>query len=289
MNLIDCKTVRERLLVEARLRTSSIRDILRIAIIQVEGDDASAVYIKNKIKVCKEVGILVYPVKCSADITYAELKQIIEHYNDRDDITGVMLQLPLPSHLKPFEQNLLDCISWKKDIDGLSSESAGRLWAGQPCITPATPAGIMRLLPDDLSGKEVVIVNRSNLIGKPLVKLLLDRNATVTVCHSKTEDLEHKTKSADIVIVGVGVLRMFDSSYVNYDKPQTWIDCGINKLGNGWIMGDVDMCDIKDYNYTKFRKNIDTDLSVTPVPGGVGILTTAQLALNVIKAYDFLR
>lgn len=286
MNIINCENVRKQILDEVKTRTLSIPKYLSIAIIQVEGDDASEIYIKNKIKTCKEVAINVIPVKCSENITYAELKQIIQSYNERDDITGVMLQLPLPAHLSAFEQKLLDCIDWKKDIDGLSSESVGRLWANEPCIVPATPGGVMRLLPNDLSGKEVVIVNRSSLIGKPLVKLLLDRNSTVTICHSKTKDLANKTKNADIVIVGVGVLRMFDSSYVNYDKPQTWVDCGINRVGNGMISGDVDVCDIKDYNYTKVRERIDIKLSLTPVPGGVGVLTTAQLAANVIRAYD---
>lgn len=270
MNYIDCKSVRDKILEDVKSRNPGN---LRLAIIQVEGDDASDVYVRNKVKTAKSVGIDCGVVKCGKNVSYGELVTVIKHYNDRDDITGVMLQLPLPDHLKPYERELLDCISWYKDVDGLSTESVGRLWSDLPCIVPATPGGIMHLLPEDLSGRNVVIVNRSNLIGKPLNKLLLDRNASVEICHSKTRWLYDHTSKANIVITGVGIPQHFvDLHFENY---QVWIDCGINRDENGKLCGDINLRDMRYF-----------ENEVTPVPGGVGILTTAQLMANVIRAYE---
>lgn len=272
MNYIDCKSVRDKILEDVKSRNPGN---LKLVIIQVEGDDASEVYIKNKIKTAESVGIDWEVIRCSNDITYEDLALLIGYHNNLSIVTGVMLQLPLPDHLKDREQDLLDCISWYKDVDGLSTESVGRLWSDLPCIVPATPGGIMHLLPEDLSGKNVTIVNRSKLIGRPLTKLSLDRNATVNVCHSKTKSLYNHTQSADIVITGIGKpLYFFD---LHFGKNQKWIDCGINRDENGKLCGDTDFGDfIDDYDR----------ISVTPVPGGVGILTTAQLMLNVIRAYE---
>lgn len=273
MNTIDCKSIRGDMLREAREKIASVPHKLKLAIVQVGKDDASEVYIRNKVKTCEKVGIDCQVVRCDYPITYLTLSVVIKTLVNDDSITGVILQLPLPDPLKQYERKLLDLIPYDKDVDGLSSDSVGRLWTGRPCITPATPTGILRLLPEDLSGKDVTIVNRSDLIGKPLTKLLLDRNATVTVCHSKTKFLLNRTRGADIVITGIGKAEYFDNWYMIH--LQTWIDCGINRNGDGKLCGDIDLTDLKNMV-----------IDVTPVPGGVGILTTAQLMLNVIKAYE---
>lgn len=273
MNIIDCKSIREDMLREATEKIASVPRKLKLAIIQVGKDDASEVYIRNKVKTCEKVGIDCRVIRCDYPITYLTLSVVIKTLVNDDSVTGVILQLPLPDPLKQYERKLLDLIPYDKDVDGLSSDSVGRLWTGKPCITPATPTGILRLLPEDLSGKDVTIINRSDLIGKPLTKLLLDRNATVTVCHSKTRFLLDPIRNTDIIITGVGKAGYFDCVYMRHF--QTWIDCGINRNGDGKLCGDIDLTDCED-------KLID----VTPVPGGVGILTTAQLMLNVIKAYE---
>ncbi len=275
MQFIDCKSVREQILTEVKQKVEKIGKKLRLVIFQVGDDDASQVYVKNKRRTADEVGIGVEIVKCAESTPLGSLKYLIGAYSEMEDTTGVMLQLPLPDHLKEYTQELLDLIPWEKDVDGLSSESVGRLWNGRDCIAPATPSGIMRLLPDDLSGKNVCIINRSNLIGKPLTKLLMDKNATVTVCHSKTRELslENTTFVSDIIVTGIGKPNHFNSELIS--DGQTWIDCGINRTPCGELCGDVDSDTL-----------MFTDVSVTPVPGGVGILTTASLMANVVKAYE---
>lgn len=270
MELIDCKRVREEILDEVRSRNPGN---LKLVIIHIKGDDASEVYVRNKVKTAESVGINAEVVICENDISVESLKALIEMISEASDVTGVMLQLPLPDHLKPYERELLDIIPWYKDVDGLNSASVGRLWSDLPCITPATAEGVMRLLPYNLRGRKVTIINRSNLIGKPLIKLLLDRDATVTVCHSKTHDVRENTRNANIVITGIGKPNYFDWEIFD---GQTWIDCGINRDKDGKLCGDV---------YLYYLR--DKDVKVTPVPGGVGILTTAQLMLNVIKANEY--
>lgn len=280
MNVINCKNVRENMLFEARKKIYKISEPLKLVIIQVGDNDASNTYIRNKIKTAQEVGIETRVLRCSSQVSSQDLKQLIIEYNKRPDVTGIMLQLPLPARLSTEAQEILDCISWRKDVDGLSSESLGRLWTGRECITPATPTGIMRLLPEDLSGRKVTIVNRSNLIGKPLAKMLLDRDATVTVCHSKTNGLGRFCSEADVVVTGTGKAKMFDGFKSSIMKEQIWIDCGINRDENGNLCGDLDVASFKAHS------KLYSDHTITSVPGGVGILTTAQLMLNVIKAYE---
>lgn len=271
MKIIDCKSIRAEMLKEAKERNPGD---LRLTIISVEGDPASEVYIRNKVKTAEEVGIRCNVIQCPNDIEYELLKDVIECEANTSVVTGVILQLPLPDHLKPYERELLDCIPWYKDVDGLSSESISRLWSGLPCLTPATPTGILRLLPEDLSGKLVTVISRSDLIGKPLIKLLLDRNASVSVCHSKSgTGIDYLINGADIVVTGIGRAEYFD--FTNTLRGQIWIDCGINRDVYGRLCGDVASWSLHGM-----------DVSITPVPGGVGILTTAQLMLNVIMAYE---
>ncbi len=280
MDFVDCKVIRQSMLDEAKERISKINDKLTLVIIQVEGDSASDVYIRNKVKTCEQVGITPIVEKCPADISYQELVRVLMKYVYEDYVTGLMLQLPLPEHLKPYGQDILNLICWKKDVDGLSVASVGRLWTNQDCITPATPTGIMRLMPgNDLSGWNVTIINRSALVGKPLAKMLMDRNATVSICHSRTgkSNIVKHMKYADCVVVGIGEPKKIDKSYHPEDSGVVrWIDVGINRDEDGKICGDINAKDFEDITWAR----------ITPVPGGVGLLTTAQLMLNVIKAYE---
>lgn len=277
MELVRCDAQREVILDEVRSRVNGIQDQLELVIIQVEGDQASDVYVRNKIKTCNSVGIKPTIVRCDNRITYTELLGLISRYNAMDHVTGLMLQLPLPQHLKGYEQNLLDCISWWKDVDGLSTQSVGRLWNGKECITPATATGILSLFDKDLRGKNVTIVGRSALVGKPLAKLLMDRNATVTICHGRTGDLAAHFVYADAVVIAIGKPKFIDSSFVpKYSSVGIWVDVGINRDDDGKLCGDIDPVEFEGIETT-----------ITAVPGGVGLLTTAQLMMNVVKAYDF--
>jgi methylenetetrahydrofolate dehydrogenase (NADP+)/methenyltetrahydrofolate cyclohydrolase len=269
MNLIDCKSVREKILDE--VRASGYKN-LKLVIISTSSDPASKIYVKNKVKTAESVGIEAQVIETENPSYQFVADAIVGAARDRS-VTGIILQLPSPKHLRPYERVFLDLIPYEKDVDGLSTESMGRLWSGKPCIVPATAQGVMELLPEDLSGKTVTVVNRSNLIGKPLIKLLLDRDATVNVCHSKTPYLLDEIAIADIVIVGIGVPEYFDYGF--FDHGQILIDCGINRNSDGKLCGDVDLFGLD-------RRNV----SVTPVPGGVGILTTAQLMANVVKARE---
>ncbi len=278
--IIDCKTVRSAMLYEAKEKITEIGAQPTLAIIQVEGDDASDVYIRNKEKTCKEIGIQTNIVKLPCKTSFEQIVNVICMYSQMSKINGIMLQLPLPEHLKGRERELLDLIPYDKDVDGLSSESIGRLWSGQECIAPATPTGILRLLPKDLSGKKATIIGRSNLVGKPLIKMLMDRNATVTVCHSKTSRrvLEDCLQYADIVVSAIGKPKYICAeNFQNmvFSDADYWIDVGINRDKDGKLCGDIEPNDLT-MPYMR----------ITPVPGGVGQLTTAQLALNVIKAYE---
>ena len=275
MRLVNCRDIRERMLDEVRRYIGQTSDQLELVIVQVQGDPASDVYVRNKIKTCNDVGIHPIVIQCDSDVSLEELRDLLTKENAKPNVTGLMLQLPLPDYLKGHEQSLLDCISWWKDVDGLSTQSAGRLWNGGECIAPATAAGIMQMMPKDMAGWNVTVVNRSSLVGKPLVKLLMDRNATVTVCHSKTSDVAKHFEQAHAVIVGIGKPRHISINYhPENSDAYLWVDVGINRDENGKLCGDIDI---------NAFAGIETN--VTPVPGGVGLLTTAQLMLNVVQAH----
>lgn len=264
------------MLYEAKKQVDEIKrkygDTLNLVVIQVGNNPASNVYVKNKVKVCDEVGIDSNVVKLPESATYEQVKKAIKQYNRDDNCHAILLQLPLPAHLKEYEQELIDMIYHKKDVDGLTSANMGKLWSGEYGITPCTPTGILRLLDTDLSGKVVTIVGRSKLAGNPLIKLLQDRNATVISCHSKTDELEAFTSLSDIVITAIGKAKHFNWWY--FEDDTTIIDVGINRDENGKLCGDVNIDSLEGY-----------EVKVTPVPRGVGLLTTAQLMLNTIKCY----
>lgn len=237
------------------------------------GDDpASRVYVNNKKKACEEVGIYSEEYALSADTPQSELMALIDKLNNDDKISGILVQLPLPKGFD--EEAVINAINPKKDVDAFHPVNVGKIMVGNYDFVPCTPAGVMELIKEsgiDPSGKECVIVGRSNIVGKPQAMLLLHSNATVTICHSKTKDLKEKTKSADILVVAVGRPNFVTGDMI---KPgAVVIDVGINRLENKKLVGDVD-----------FESAEKVAGAITPVPGGVGPMTIAMLMRNTIKA-----
>ena len=243
-----------------------------LAVVLVGEDPASQVYVKNKGKACAETGITSLEYRLPAETTQEELLSLVEKLNADDGVDGVLVQLPLPGHLD--EKPVLDAISPDKDVDGFHPLNAGRLFAGSPVFAPCTPAGILRLLDEagvELRGAHAVVIGRSNIVGKPVAALLLSRDATVTVCHSKTKNIAEITKTADVVVVAVGKRHFLTSDMV---KPgATVIDVGIHRDENGKLSGDADT-----------EALLDVAGAITPVPGGVGPMTIAMLMKNTVKA-----
>lgn len=242
-----------------------------LATVLVGEDAASAVYVGGKQKACAEVGIRGFDHRLPADTTRAELLALIDELNADDAVSGILCQLPVPAPLDGVE--ITNRIDARKDVDGLTIASAGRLALGMPGLVPCTPAGVMLLLAEagvEPQGAEAVIVGRSNLFGKPMAQLLLAANATVTICHSRTADLRAVCARADILIAAVGVPHLVKGDWV---KPgATVIDVGMNRLEGG-LTGDVD-----------FDAAVQVAAAITPVPGGVGPMTIACLLRNTLTA-----
>lgn len=275
MNILNCEKVRNDMLEKAKVNIKGKK--MKLVVIQVVGDMASDVYIKNKKKVCEQVGIEFEHIEMPNDVEYETLAKMIKACNEDNFVTGVMLQLPLPEHLRQHEQQLINLIDWKKDVDGLTTENIGRLWSGQQCITPCTAQGIIDLIPFELEGKSVGIFGRSNLIGKPLVKLFTDKNATVTLCHTKTnQETKARAMTSDIVVLATGNPKWCNMNMVK--KDSVIIDAGISRDKNGKLCGDFDTVGLY-HSYITYTK----------VPNGVGLITVAQLMLNVVKAYELQR
>ena len=245
-----------------------------LAVIIVGEDAASQVYVSNKHKACAETGIHSEVIRLPAAATKAELMAQIDELNRRDDIHGILLQLPLPDALKAAEAEFLYAISPDKDVDGFHPVNVGRLGIGQEHLVPCTPYGCIKMLElagIELEGKRAVIIGRSNIVGKPMAQLLLARNATVTICHSRSRDLAELTRQADILVVAIGRAKFLTAEMV---KPgATVIDVGINRLADRKLVGDVDFESVKEVAG-----------AITPVPGGVGLLTIAVLLGNTVKA-----
>ncbi|WP_027185937.1 bifunctional methylenetetrahydrofolate dehydrogenase/methenyltetrahydrofolate cyclohydrolase FolD [Desulfovibrio inopinatus] len=247
-----------------------------LAVILVGEDPASQIYVRNKERACEEVGIHSRAFRLDADTTQEKLEKLISDLNASDDIDGILLQLPLPSGLDPLACQLLT--SPGKDVDGFHPENMGRLTMGMPGLRPCTPAGVMAVLERyDISpaGKHAVVIGRSNIVGKPMAMMLAQTgplaNATVTICHSRTKDLPGICRQADIVIAAVGRPKMVKKDWV---KPgAVVIDVGMNRTDEG-LCGDVDYEELKE-----------TASAMTPVPGGIGPMTIAQLLVNTVEAY----
>ena len=242
-----------------------------LAVVIVGNDPASEVYVRNKVKACEETGILSEKVEMPATTTQAELLAVVEELNARDDIHGILVQFPLPEGLD--EDEVIETISIHKDVDGFHPESIGRLVVGKDTFVSCTPAGCMVLLEEsgiDLKGKDVVVVGRSNNVGKPAGLLALNQHATVQFCHSRTDDLPGHVRKADVVIVAVGRPEMVKGDW--FKPGAVVIDVGINRTDAG-LVGDVE-----------FSSASEVASAITPVPGGVGPMTIAMLLENTLTA-----
>lgn len=278
MQIIDGKLVakvtREQIKQEVEvLKALNYPNAIGLAVILVGDDPASQVYVRNKIKACDEVGIKSFLCKLPAESTFDEVAGTIRYLNENPDVSGMILQLPLPKHLD--ENSLLDLIDPEKDVDGCHYVQKGRLWTGRDSLVACTPYGVMKLLEYygiSLQGKNAVVIGRSNLVGKPLAQLLLDANCTVTICHSKTQNLAEITSRADIVCVAIGKAKFLTSDMVK--NGAVVIDVGMDRDENGKLCGDVD-----------FDSVAPKCSFITPVPGGVGPMTVTMLLANTVKAY----
>ena len=265
------KKIRANLKIECEeLKNKQINP--KLAVIMVGDDPASKVYVRNKSKVCEDVGIEYKEYLLSSNTKQKELIELIEKLNQDKTINGILLQSPIPANLDINEA--FRTISPQKDVDGFNPVNVGKLVLNQDTFVSCTPYGIMKMFEKyniDLTGKNVVILGRSNIVGKPLMHCCLNKNATVTVCHSKTQNLAQKAKEADILISAIGKAQFVTADMVK--ENAVVIDVGINRLENGKITGDVDFENVKEKaSY------------ITPVPGGVGPMTIAMLMNNVIKA-----
>ncbi len=247
------------------------RDI-GLAVILVGDDSASQVYVRNKIKACEEVGIKSYAYYLPADTDENKLKELILSLNVDNNINGILVQLPLPKHIN--EEEILKLVAVEKDVDGFSAENVGMLSKNVPCLASCTPNGVMKMLEYydiSIKGKKAVVVGRSDIVGKPMAMLLLNADATVTVCHSKTINLKEECLSADILVSAVGKPYFITADMVK--QGAVVIDVGMNRNSQGKLCGDVDFDGVKDKcSY------------ITPVPGGVGPMTITMLMYNTYIA-----
>jgi methylenetetrahydrofolate dehydrogenase (NADP+)/methenyltetrahydrofolate cyclohydrolase len=244
-----------------------------LATVLVGEDPASATYVESKHKDAKEVGIITRDHRLAATFKQNELVELVQLLNSDPEVHGILVQLPLPSHIDEFD--ILTSLNPLKDVDGLTPYNIGMLQSGNAALKPCTPSGIMELLDYykiDVSGMDVVIVNRSNLVGKPLLTLMLERDATVTICHSKTKDLNEKLHRADLVVTAVGNRQRFTLTANMVKEDVVIVDVGIARL-NGRLTGDLDFESVKQKASW-----------ITPVPGGVGLMTRAMLLKNTVTA-----
>ncbi len=245
-----------------------------LAVIIVGENPASKVYVRNKHKTCEELGIKSIVVEMSEHSTKEELIEKIDELNADKSINGILVQLPLPNEIKSHEEEILNRIDPLKDVDGFHPYNVGKLVTGSPTLVPCTPAGCLKMLDlagIEIDGKRAVIIGRSNIVGKPMLHLLMSRHATVTVCHSHTKNLPEVTREADILVAAMGKPKFVTAEMI---KPNAVvIDVGINRIAPKKLVGDVD-----------FESAIEIASAITPVPGGVGLLTVAMLMQNVIKA-----
>ncbi len=262
----------------ARLEVEEIKNKFNItpglAVIIVGENPASQVYVRNKHKSCEELGIKSEVVTMPENTTKEELLNKIDELNAAKDIHGILVQLPLPDAIKNHSEEILNRINPLKDVDGFHPMNVGKLVTGSPALVPCTPAGCLEMLDlagIEIEGKRAVIIGRSNIVGKPMLHLLMSRNATVTVCHSRTKNLSEVTREADILVAAIGKPKFVTADMI---KPgAVVVDVGINRIAPKKLVGDVD-----------FDAAVEVASAITPVPGGVGLLTVAMLMKNVVKA-----
>ncbi|MBP0989793.1 MAG: bifunctional methylenetetrahydrofolate dehydrogenase/methenyltetrahydrofolate cyclohydrolase FolD [Oscillospiraceae bacterium] len=273
--IIDGKAVSAKIREELKKETEQLNKKgikPGLAVVIVGNDPASRTYVNNKKKGCAEVGIYSEEYALSEETTQEELLELVDKLNKKEDINGILVQLPLPKHID--DKAVIAKISPKKDVDAFHVENVGRIMLGEYKFLPCTPAGVMELLKAydiDPAGKECVIIGRSNIVGKPMAMLLLHANGTVTVCHSKTKNLKEVTNRADILVSAIGKAKFVSADMVK--EGAVVIDVGINRDENGKLCGDVDFETVKEKaSY------------ITPVPGGVGPMTITMLLKNTIEA-----
>ena len=264
------KEIKDELKTEVQKLKSEGKNVC-LAVVQVGDDPASTVYVNNKKKACAYIGIESRSYELPESTSEEELTALVEELNGDDGVNGILVQLPLPSHID--EDRIIRTISPDKDVDGFHPVSVGRLWIGEKGFLSCTPAGIIQLLKRsniEIAGKNCVIIGRSNIVGKPMAALLLRENGTVTITHSKTKDLQKITKTADILIVAIGKERFITSDYVK--EGAVVIDVGMHRDSENHLCGDVDF------------KDVEPKVSaITPVPGGVGPMTIAMLMNNCVE------
>jgi methylenetetrahydrofolate dehydrogenase (NADP+)/methenyltetrahydrofolate cyclohydrolase len=247
--------------------------IPKLVVILVGDNQASQTYVRNKERGCEYIGIISEVIRKDSQLTEEQLIAIIKELNNDETVDGILVQLPLPQHID--ENRILDVIDPKKDVDGFHPDNVARLFLAQDSLVPCTPKGMIALLDEinyDLNGKEVVVVGRSNIVGKPVALLCLQRNATVTIAHSRTKNLKEVCNRADVLIAAIGKAEFFNEEYVK--DGAVVLDVGINRDENNKLCGDVDFESVKDkVSY------------ITPVPGGIGPMTITMLLSNTLDAY----
>lgn len=269
-------------IVAEKLRTELAEEILRfkdetkrnvgLAVIRVGNDPASAVYVRNKHKACLNVGIESYQIELPEEITEEELIEHIKLLNSKDAVNGILVQLPLPKHIS--EERVINCISPEKDVDAFHPINVGKIVTGNYTFLPCTPAGVMELLHHygvEIQGKNCVVIGRSNIVGKPMSLLLMEKNGTVTICHSKTQGLDEICRRADIIVVAIGKAEFLRADMVK--SGAVVIDVGINRTPDGKLVGDV-----------AFDEVNEVASMISPVPGGVGPMTITMLLKNTLTA-----
>lgn len=275
MSLISGKEVSQTVKDEIKIQTNLLKEkgiSVKLAVIIVGDDPASHIYVKNKKKACEYVGFESLEYALDEKTSEEELLELIDKLNKDKTVNGILCQLPLPKHID--EKKIIDSISPLKDVDAFHPVNVGKIMIGDYEFLPCTPAGIMRLIEStsyDVSGKDCVIIGRSNIVGKPMAMLMLHKNATVTICHSRTKNIEEKIKKADIVIAAVGIPKFVKGDMVK--EGALVIDVGINRMSDGKLCGDVDFDEVS--KKASF---------ITPVPGGVGPMTISMLMQNTLKA-----
>ncbi len=273
--IIDGKLVSQSVKDEVKAETLALKEKgvdITLAVIIVGDDPASRVYVNNKKKACEYVGFKSLEYALPASTTQEELMALVDELNNREDVNGILCQLPLPKHLD--EKAVIEAISVKKDVDAFHASNVGKIMIGEYDFLPCTPAGVMEMLSYydiDVTGKNCVVIGRSNIVGKPMAMLLLHKNGTVTITHSRTVDLKNVTNKADILVAAIGKAKFVGEDMVK--EGAVVIDVGMNRDENGKLCGDVD-----------FEAVAPKCSYITPVPGGVGPMTIAVLMKNTLKA-----
>lgn len=273
--LINGKEIAQKVRQEIREEVEQLKAkgfVPGLAVILVGDNQASQTYVRNKEKACLELGMHSVLIRKPATLSQEELIEMIDKLNQDDSIHGILVQLPLPKHID--EKAIIEAISPEKDVDGFHPINIGRMMTGQEAFLPCTPYGVLVMLQQiqfDLEGKHVVVVGRSNIVGKPAAQLMINENATVTICHSKTKDLAYFTKQADVIIAAVGKRNTITADHIK--DGAVIIDVGMNRNDEGKLCGDVD-----------FEGVLNKASYVTPVPGGVGPMTITMLMKNTIQS-----